>query len=243
MTTDEDIDALAGDYVLGALDSSERAAVATRRSREPELDAAIHAWEARLAPLNETTPPVEPPPDLLTRIEARLDAEAAVEAGRDAGAVVELAALRRKLRRWRRIAVGAMAAAASLLGVLIAREALFLEPPQRFIGVFAQGDVLPSFYLTLDLDARTLTLRPVGAERQPGKTYQLWIASDRLGPAPQSLGLVDDELKPTIKVLASYDTGLLRQATFGVSLEPAGGSPTGRPTSPALHAKLLPVAN
>ena len=38
------------------------------------------------------------------------------------------------------------------------------------------------------------------------------------------------------------EQGLLQRATFGVSLEPSGGSPTGRPTSPALHAKLLPVA-
>jgi anti-sigma-K factor RskA len=33
---------------------------------------------------------------------------------------------------------------------------------------------------------------------------------------------------------------VVQTATFGVSLEPAGGSPTGRPTGPALHAKLIP---
>ena len=90
---------------------------------------------------------------------------------------------------------------------------------------------------------RELTIRPVGAERQPGKTYQMWIASDQLGPAPQSLGLVDETLAPTRKSLAGFDANLLQKATFGVSLEPTGGSPTGRPTSPALHAKLLPVSN
>jgi anti-sigma-K factor RskA len=36
---------------------------------------------------------------------------------------------------------------------------------------------------------------------------------------------------------------LLQRATFGVSLERAGGSTTGRPSPGALHAKLLPVAN
>ena len=115
--------------------------------------------------------------------------------------------------------------------------------PQSYVAVFQKDDVLPSFYLTIDLKSRELTIRPVNAERHPGKTYQLWIASDQLGPAPQSLGLVDTDLAPTRKTLASFDPQLLQKATFGVSLEPAGGSPTGRPTSPALHAKLLPATN
>jgi anti-sigma-K factor RskA len=39
--------------------------------------------------------------------------------------------------------------------------------------------------------------------------------------------------------LASYDPGVISGATYGISLEPTGGSPTGRPTSPAIHAKLV----
>ncbi len=41
MTGDEDLDGLAGEYVLGTLDADERAAVAARRLREPALDMAI----------------------------------------------------------------------------------------------------------------------------------------------------------------------------------------------------------
>ncbi|CAN0494860.1 unnamed protein product, partial [Phaeothamnion confervicola] len=73
------------------------------------------------------------------------------------------------------------------------------------------------------------------------KTYQLWIASEQLGPRPRSLGLIGDGSGPGQAVLSAYEPALLSRATFGVSLEPAGGSPTGQPTSPALHAKLLPA--
>jgi anti-sigma-K factor RskA len=117
------------------------------------------------------------------------------------------------------------------------------EAPLKYVGVFAQDDVLPKFYLTIDLKTRELTIRPIDAQRQPGKTYQLWIASDQLGPAPRSLGLVDETLAPTKKILSDFDPALLQRATFGVSLENSGGSTTGRPSPGALHAKLLPAAN
>lgn len=236
MTARDDIDDLAGEYVLGTLDPAERAVVAARRQREPELDAAITAWERHLSPLAATAKPVAPPPDLFRNIESRLDAHGP---GADDA---ELANVRRQLRRWRRIGMAASAIAAALLVAVGVREATREETPQTYVAVFAKDDVLPAFYMTFDLARRELTIRPVDAERQPGKTYQLWIASDQLGPAPRSLGLVDETLAPTTKVLSQYDQGLLQRATFGVSLEPSGGSPTGRPTSPALHAKLLPVA-
>lgn len=235
MTERDDIDGLAGEYVLGTLDAGERAAIAARRLREPDLDAAIRSWEGRLAPLNAGTKPVPPPPDLFARIERQI-------AAGGSNTVTELADVRRQLRRWRGIGVAASAIAAALLLVIGAREVLWRPVPQTYVAVFAKDDVLPAFYMTFDLARRELTVRPVDAQRQPGKTYQLWIASDQLGPAPRSLGLMDDMLAPTTKVLSQYDQGLLQRATFGVSVEPPGGSPTGRPTSPALHAKLLPVA-
>lgn len=237
MTARDDIDGLAGEYVLGTLDAAERAAVAARRQREPELDAAITAWERRLSPLAVTAKPVAPPAGLFGKIERRLDGHHAADAA------IELASMRRQLQRWRRIGMAASAIAAALMVAVGVREATRQEAPQTYVAVFAKDDVLPAFYMTFDLARRELTIRPVDAQRQPGKTYQLWIASDQIGPAPQSLGLMDESLGSTTKVLSQYDQGLLRRATFGVSLEPAGGSPTGRPTSPALHAKLLPIAN
>lgn len=238
MTTDDDIDALAGEFVLGTLDPAERSVVAARRQREPALHAAILDWERRFAPLDAETREIAPPVDVWSRIERHLDVSG------DNGAMpAEIGQLKRQVQRWRRAAIAATAIAASLVLAIGVREQFYRAQPTNFVGVFQHGDVQPVFYLTIDLKTRELTLHPVSAERQPGKTYQLWIASNEIGPAPQSLGLVNDDLAPTHKSLTGFDPSLLRRATFGVSVEPEGGSPTGRPTSPALHAKLLPTTN
>jgi anti-sigma-K factor RskA len=230
MSNGDDIDALAGEYVLGTLDASERAMV---------------DWQRRLAPLDAATRAVAPPADLFTAIERRIEASALPQAPRTSGAsnVVDLVDWRRRATNWRRFAIAASTAAAGLMVWVGLRETVYRVPTQTYIGVFAENDVLPKFYLTIDLNARTMTVRPIDARRQDGMTYQLWIASDQIGPAPRSLGLVDDGLAPTTKVLTDYDPQLLQRATFGVSLERAGGSTTGRPSPGALHAKLLPVAN
>ncbi len=239
MTTPDDIDALAGEYVLGTLDAAERAAVAARRQREPVLDAAIQAWERQLAPLDTLTQPIAPQSDLLARIEAAIASPSHPDAAVPVS-LAEVARLKRSVALWRRMTIAATAAAACLLAVAGVRE-VTRPAAGTYVGVFQKGDVQPVFILSINLERRELTLRPVSAEPVPGKTYQLWIASDSLGPAPLSLGLVDQQLGPTRKSLTTFDKSLLERATFGVSLEPAGGSPTGRPTAPALHTKLMPA--
>jgi len=231
MNDREDIDGLAAEYVLGTLDASERTAVAARRRREGDLDAAIGAWERRLSPLAEAVPPLEPPRDLFAKIEARL-----AEVG-GAGQIVEL---QQRVRRWRNLTAAASAVAACLLVVVGVRELVRPQLPSNYVAVFQKDDVSPAFLLSVDLQTRTLSIRMVAAERQAGKSYQLWIATEQSGGVPQSLGLIEDRSDITRTVLTSYDPSVVQTATFGVSLEPAGGSPTGRPTGPALHAKLIP---
>ncbi len=229
MTDGDDIEMLAAEYVLGTLDAAERADVARRRAREPQLDAAIAAWERRLGPLSAAVPPVEPPADLLGKIRGRIDA---------AGPGGEVVVLRRAVQRWRAIGLSAMAAAAALLVVIGVREA-GREPPSRYVAVFHQNDETPSFLLSIDLAERRVTIQPVAAPRQPDRTYQLWIASDQLGARPRSLGLLSDASLTTAEIDLPIDVASLRTATFGISVEPKGGSPTGVPTGPALHARLL----
>jgi len=231
MNDREDIDGLAAEYVLGTLDASERTAVAARRQREHDLDAAIGAWERRLAPLADAVAPLEPPRGLFARIEARLS---------DAGGAGQIVELQQRVKRWRNLAAAASAVAACLLFVMGVREMVRPQAPSSYVAVFQKDDVSPAFLLAVDLQTRTLSIRMVAAERQPGKSYQLWIATEQSGGVPQSLGLIEDRADITRTVLTSYDPAVVQTATFGVSLEPAGGSPTGRPTGPALHAKLIP---
>ena len=237
MTEREDIDATAGEYVLGTLDAGERATIAARRQREPALDAAIVSWERRLGPLAEGIAPVAPPHDMCARIEQRLS-DGAKQGNTGAADVIRL---EQRVKTWRGVAIAASSLAACLVLGIGVREAT-RPAPTSYVGVFVQDDVLPSFMLSVDFGTRTLTVKPVSAKPLPERSYQLWIVHEKLGGVPQSLGLIEIDSSGVSRREVSFDRALLTTATFGVSVEPIGGSPTGRPTGPALHAKLMPAA-
>jgi anti-sigma-K factor RskA len=112
--------------------------------------------------------------------------------------------------------------------------------PAQFVAVFQKDEQSPAFLMSVDTDKRTVTVRQVAAERLPDKSYQLWIATQP-GAAPQSLGVLGTDDFTVQATLAAYDPAVVNNATFGISLEPLGGSPTGQPTGPVIHAKLLQV--
>jgi anti-sigma-K factor RskA len=112
--------------------------------------------------------------------------------------------------------------------------------PTQLVAVFQKDETSPEFVITVDVEKRMLTVRTVAAQRQPDRDYQIWI-QPRPDVPPESLGLVSSSEFTVRSTLASYDPNVISTATYGISLEPVGGSPTGRPTSPAIHAKLLQV--
>ena len=243
MTERHDIDMLAAEYVLGTLDAAERTAVAARRQREPPLDAAIEAWQRRMAPLDDKVAPVLPPDDVYAQIVARIGGSHVPTAPSVAAEVLHMAALERRVAFWRRAATLAGAIAAMLALVIVLRDTLLPAAPQNFVAVFQKDDRQPAFLLAIDLKTRELVIRPVTAEPLQHRTYQLWILDQEVSPVPRSLGLIDASLKePTRKTVAAIDPAVLKRATFGISEEPPGGSPTGRPTGPALHGRLIPAS-
>ena len=110
--------------------------------------------------------------------------------------------------------------------------------PAQLVAVFQKDEQSPEFILTVDVEKRTLTVRTVAAQRQPDRDFQIWI-QPRPDVPPESLGLVSTDEFTVRTTLAAYDPSVIGSATYGISLEPVGGSPTGRPTSPAIHAKLV----
>jgi anti-sigma-K factor RskA len=107
----------------------------------------------------------------------------------------------------------------------------------EFVAVFQKDDASPAFLLSVDADKRTLSVRKVGAPQETNKSYQVWIVPPGAS-TPSSLGLVQGE-DFMVRRDMSYDAPTLMRATFGISLEPAGGSPTGTPTGPVMHGKLV----
>jgi anti-sigma-K factor RskA len=236
MTVTPDDDFAAAEYALGTLDPAERATLAARRLRESDLDQAIRAWEARLALLAEATPAIEPPRDLLPVIEGRIRAGSAAGPPAVDSTVV---ALRRSVTRWRAAAMAASVVAAMLAIGLGVRETTREAPPREYVAILQKDAASPAFEVTVNLDKQELTVHPVAAQTPPGKAYELWIIDPRLG-APRSLGVIGETTRAAN--LAAYDRGVVADATYAVTVEPPGGSPSGQPSgAPVFVGKLIPV--
>lgn len=241
MTEHDDLDMQIAEFVLGTLPADQRNALHVRREQDPALDARILQWEERLIGMIDDVEPVQPGPELFAQIERALNQQAAQTAqSTQQNHTASVVTLRRQVNRWRWSTAVVSAAALVLVAVLTFQPA---GSPESFVAVFQHDDQQPAFMLTVDLQNRQLNIRPVTAEAQPGKSYQLWIKSDELGPNPRSVGVLGDQMQVDQGALKQYDPALLRGATFGISLEPAGGSPTGQPTSPAIHGYLYPAGD
>jgi anti-sigma-K factor RskA len=109
--------------------------------------------------------------------------------------------------------------------------------PGRFVAVLQRDAGAPAFLMTVDIANRTLTVRRM-APPEAGRSHELWLVSDRF-PAPRSLGLIGGGEFTQRAALAAYDPDVINTATYAVSLEPEGGSPTGAPTGPVLFTGKL----
>jgi anti-sigma-K factor RskA len=232
----DDIEAVAGEYVLGTLDAAERAAVAARRQRDAALDRAIRRWERDFAPLMETGEPMTPPADLFSRIEQQIRPSVNA-APKRAEPAANVTALRRRLGLWRAVAAASSALAASLLLVLVWQNVIGPAPDARLVAVLQKDSAAPAFLVTVELPARTLTVMPLLGPAAPDKSYELWLVNARLGN-PRSLGVIFAPLTVS-RNLRGYDDAIIRASSVAISLEPEGGSPTGKPTQVLYSGPLL----
>jgi anti-sigma-K factor RskA len=215
-----------------------RSAIA--QSAAPGAPAALPA-EAPSPP-----PPVEP----AVIVETPLQQAEVVDDGR----VVQLAS---RLRRWRGVASAVSAIAAALLlvlGLQVYRpdslpDAIRPKPRTQvvevpapasgqYVAVLQQDGNSPAFILTVDAATRNFTVRRVGATPEPGKSFELWLISDKL-PQPRSLGVIGAGEFTERPVLSSFDAATINDATYAITVEQAGGSPTGMPTSPPIFSGRL----
>jgi anti-sigma-K factor RskA len=168
-----------------------------------------------------------------------------------------------KIRRWRSIATATSAIAAALVamvGVGLSVPDLLPDsmrprprtqvveakaPPPvakssaQYVAVLQREGGSPAFILTVDEATKNFTVRKVGASAEPGKSFELWLISDKL-PKPRSLGVIGGGDFTSRPVLASYDADLVKAATYAVTVEQAGGSPDGNPHSaPLFTGKLI----
>ena len=112
-------------------------------------------------------------------------------------------------------------------------------PSAQYVALLQKDGGSPAFILTVDGATKNFTVRKVGAAAEPGKSFELWLISDKL-QRPRSLGVIGGGDFTARPVLASYDTDTINAATYAVTVEQAGGSPDGNPHStPVFTGKLV----
>ena len=186
---------------------------------------------------------------------------AAARRGGATSNVIELSG--RAARRWRNVASVATALAAALIAMLAMQvyqpellpnalrpkpriqtvemktPAPSPTPSAQYVALLQRDGGSPAFILTVDAATKNFTVRKVGADAEPGKSFELWLISDRL-PQPRSLGVIGGSDFTARPVLADFDAGTINSALFAVTVEQAGGSPDGKPHSaPVFTGKLI----
>jgi anti-sigma-K factor RskA len=178
----------------------------------------------------------------------------------DSSNVIQLSG---RLRRWRNVASFAGAIAAALVAMLALQvfqpdllpaglrpkprtQVVEVKTPAQpapasaqYVALLQSNGGAPAFILTVDAATMNFTVRKVGAAAEPGKSFELWLISDKL-PQPRSLGVIGAGDFTARPVLASYDANTVNTATYAVTVEQEGGSPDGKPHSaPVYTGKLI----
>lgn len=165
-----------------------------------------------------------------------------------------------RARLWSWAAMGASAIAASFFLIIVAqlyqpdllpnglRPAIRTQivrvaappapMPAQYVALLQQDANSPAFILTVDAGSKNFSVRKVGAAEAPDKSYELWLVSDKL-QRPRSLGVIGGDEFTIRAALAAFDADTMHKATYAVTLEPKGGSPTGVATGPIVFSGKL----
>ncbi|SDG66156.1 MULTISPECIES: anti-sigma factor domain-containing protein [unclassified Duganella] len=231
--TPDQLQQLAGEYVLGTLPAAARQEVEQRLTREPLLRAEVEGWERRLLPLTSLAAPAEPSTGLWLRIAASVQARPATAALRGATVPVPVKRWHRwwdDLRLWRGLTGGAVAASMVLALLLVSRPS---APETAYMVVLAAPQDRGAGWVVQTSMKRQLTLTPLHDTVVPErKALQFWTKAPGWS-GPVSLGLVQSNrsLKLALDKLPPVQPDQL----FEITLEPVTGSPTGKPTGPVLY--------
>jgi len=227
---DDDLQSLAGEYVLGTLSAARRREVEARMPGTPLLREAVAGWEQRLLPLTALAEPVEPSPSLWQRIEASVMPSASAAAANVKRAANGVQTWWNNLNLWRGLAGTGFATAAIMAAVLVVRIQT-PATPQYMVVLVAPQDKAPGWVVqTGGRQQEQLSLIPLGTITVPSdKSLQFWTKADAWR-GPVSLGLVTPgkALRVPIEKLPPLEANQL----FELTLEPANGSPIDRPTGP-----------
>lgn len=227
---------LAAEYALGTMGGLARRRFEGLMAADPWLRREVRAWQDDLYGIVELIPERTPPERLWTHIETRLWPVAT-------GRVVPLAPKARPSRLWQ-VWSGLATAAALLLAVAVWRAPAPPSPQPLavpdYVAVVSDRDGRPAWLVRPapggGLAVSALAPQALASDR----AFELWLLPPG-GAAPKSLGLLPADGGARLGVAPERLREIVEGDGLAVSLEPAGGSPTGAPTGPVLYlGKPLP---
>lgn len=235
MTDKLDPEILAGEYVLGLLDGEDWRIFEARLQRDAALDSAVARWEKRLAPIDNTANPVRPSDGLWPRIEQAL----VTKPGRELASSPAAALIGRldhwwnSLPLWRGMSlVGAAAAMLLAVGLVAALERARRQPVM--VAVLLTDTNVAAAVVNTFADGRVELLPLQDIDVPQGRALEIWTLWDR-AVGPRSVGLIERARAVTLRL---DNLPLGSDQLFEITVEPASGSPTGRPTGPIIAKGL-----
>ncbi|MBU2115890.1 MAG: anti-sigma factor [Gammaproteobacteria bacterium] len=209
------LDALAVDFILGAMKGAARKRFQRLMMANPEVRQTVWRWEQHLNPLAESLPATMPDKAVWQRIQQRLGwlAPAATPAPANSS------------KYWL-----ALATAASLLLAIIMLRPMLQSPVSQDIAVIQTTDA-KAWWLVSKAQNRLQVKATAAVTDEMQHDYELWMLPAN-GQAPISLGLLPQQGERMLDWPAAADG--IAIAALAVSLEPVGGSITGAPSGPVL---------
>ncbi|UHS58984.1 anti-sigma factor [Agrobacterium vaccinii] len=216
-------DTIVAEYVLGVLSLSDRQQVERRMRSDGAFAQQVHQWEARFSSLNDDYQPVSPNASTYTAIEARLFEQS--------GAATRglIPSLWGSLAFWR-----GLSALTTACAIIVAVSFVTLPQQSRvsYMAELSSPDAPMALMVSYDAGSGRMALTPMAAGEASQKSLELWMVKP--DGTPHSLGVFDPKSDAEIIIPVDMRDQMRDGVTLAVSLEPYGGSPTGKPTGPIL---------
>jgi anti-sigma-K factor RskA len=217
---------LSAEYVLGTMPALVRRRFERLLAADPALRHAVEEWHARFDPIDHGAAVQEPPTRIWRAVERRLALPRPTAMG--AGWLGSIAF-------WRGATLAASALAAAVILYVAVRPA---PAPATIVAILNDDKGEPGWIALGDGRGGEIEIAPVRqVALDATHAFELWAIA---GGTPHSLGLLQPAPGRPLAVQAALvpANGLL-----AVSVEPAGGSPTGLPTGPVQYkGAVLPRA-
>lgn len=214
------LDAMCGEYMVGTLRGAARRRFERALTEEPMVARRMQYWQRLVAARYSDDLAVQPSPALWRWIRRDLELKRFTPPWYA------------RIWLWRVWATAATVALALVLALPLLKQPTTTAEYSP-IAILTGEASQPRVTADLSSDRRRLRLlaaRPVAAS--PAKSFELWLIPAE-GGAPLPVAVAGD-LDARIELKSSLAARLTRGAKLAISVEPAGGSPTGAPTGPVI---------